>query len=101
MSELGHGRHASSVANSSPNSCFQVFMEIGFGVDLFKPCGFHLETILGAAGFQMEVMFDPGGVFLRFFRLSKIGSEICDFLKVAGWSWACPGDTIQDFHCHI
>ncbi len=28
MIDFGHGRHASSVANSNPKLCFQVFMEI-------------------------------------------------------------------------
>ena len=66
----------------------------------WKPFGFHLETILGAVGLQMEVMFDPGGVFLRFLKLSKIGSKSCDFLNVPGLSQASPGYRIQDFHCY-
>ena len=65
---------------------------------ILEPFGFHLEIILGAVGLQMEVMFDPGRVFLRFVKLSKSGPGNCDFLKVAGWSWACPRDTIQDFY---
>ena len=64
----------------------------------WKPFGFHLETMWGAFGLQMEVMFDPGGIFLRFVRLSKIGSKSCDFWNVPTWSQACPRYTIQDFY---
>ena len=66
----------------------------------WKPFGLHLETILGAVGLQMEVMFDLGGVFLRFLKLSKIGSTSCDFRNVPGLSQASPGYTILDFHCY-
>ena len=66
----------------------------------WKPFGFHLDTILGAVGLQMEVMFDPGGVFLRFLKLSKIGSKSCDFQDDRVLSQASPGYTIQDFHCY-
>ena len=66
----------------------------------WKPFGLHLETILGAVGLQMDVMFDPGGIFLRFLKLSEIGSKSCDFQDDQGLSQACPRDTIQDFHCY-
>ncbi len=65
----------------------------------WKPFGLHVETIVGAFGLQMEVMFDPGGICLRIVRLSKIGSKSCDFRNVPGLSQASPGYTIQDFHC--
>ena len=66
----------------------------------WKPFGLHLETILGAVGLQLEVMFDPGGVFLRFLRLSKIGSKSCDFQDDQRLSQASHRDTIHDFQCY-
>ena len=66
----------------------------------WKPFGLHLEIILGAVGLQMEVMFDPGGSFLRFLKLSRNGSKSYDFQDDRRLSQASPGYTIQDFHCY-
>jgi hypothetical protein len=68
-------------------------MKIGCGVDFES----HLETMLEAFGLHMVIVVNPGCIVLRFVKLSKTGSEICDFQNIRG----LPRDPTEASCIHI